>query len=57
VAGIFAKETGYGFSFNVPQDAAASLEAATIPAPESDEKPDSDLERGRPRRSHLQVVK
>ena len=56
VAGIFAKETGYGFSFAVPQDAAASLEAATVPSTEGADKPESDLG-ARPRRSHLQVVK
>ena len=37
VAGIFAKETGYGFAFNSPQDPAASLAAAT--APRDPEKP------------------
>ena len=31
VAGIFAKETGYGFAFSVSQDPAASLAAATAP--------------------------
>ena len=34
VAGIFAKETGYGFAFTVAQDPAASLAAATAPAEE-----------------------
>jgi len=57
VAGIFAKETGYGFSFTVPQDAAASLDAATAPATEAGDKSDGDLDQARPRRSHLQVVK
>src|SRR5450432_109255 len=31
VAGIFAKETGYGFAFTVPTDPVASLDAATAP--------------------------
>ena len=64
VAGIFAKETGYGFAFSVPTDPVASLTAATSPA----EAPnvnvnDAPVENGKapddkPRRpSHLQVVK
>ena len=35
IAGIFAKETGYGFAFTVARDPAASLAAATAP-PELD---------------------
>jgi stringent starvation protein B len=57
VAGIFAKETGYGFAFSVPQDPAASLAMATEP---SDLEPDGDkaLTDDKPRRpSHLQVIK
>jgi len=56
VAGIFAKETGYGFAFSVPQDPAAALAAATEPSLElAGDKP---LEDDKPRRpSHLQVVK
>jgi stringent starvation protein B len=54
VAGIFAKETGYGFAFNVPQDPAASLAAATAPD-EARGKLEADKPRARP--SHLQVVK
>jgi stringent starvation protein B len=57
VAGIFAKESGYGFAFTVPSDPAESLDAATtsppsppLDAPGSDNKP-----RSRPK--HLQVVK
>jgi len=64
VAGIFAKETGYGFAFSVPSDPVASLAAATSPS----EAPDVNVgeaqaENGKtpddkPRRpSHLQVVK
>jgi len=56
VAVIFAKETGYGFAFSVPQDPAAALAAATEPSLElAGDKP---LEDDKPRRpSHLQVVK
>jgi len=56
VAGIFAKETGYGFAFSVPQDPAAALAAATEPSLElTGDKP---LDDDKPRRpSHLQVVK
>ena len=53
IAGVFAKESGYGFAFTVPTDPAASLDAATAPQPTAatpDDKP-----RGRPK--HLQVVK
>jgi stringent starvation protein B len=56
VAGIFAKETGYGFAFSVAQDPAASLAAETSPesgaldAGEGDRKP-------RQRPKHLQVIK
>lgn len=56
VAGIFAKETGYGFAFSVAQDPVASLAASTSPEgtpvdqPEGERKP-----KGRP--PHLQVIK
>jgi len=67
VAGIFAKETGYGFAFTVSQNPAASLAAATAP-PESDIESalEADLKeakeapnRGKrkPRAPHLQVIK
>jgi stringent starvation protein B len=63
VAGIFAKETGYGFAFTVAQDAAASLAAVTAPE-ESDidaalekDKRDAAEDKPRPRPSHLQVIK
>ena len=61
IAGVFAKETGYGFAFAQSADPAASLEAATVPLP-----PDDTVENGsrgakadeRPKRpSHLQVIK
>jgi len=57
VAGIFAKETGYGFAFNVAQDPAASLAAATAPAEESRARADGEVDKTRTRPSHLQVVK
>ena len=56
VAGIFATETGYGFAFNVPQDPAASLAAATLPHEEI-RKAEGNGEKPRARPSHLQVVK
>src|SRR5437764_13088341 len=64
VSGIFAKETGYGFAFNVTQDPVSSLEAASEPV--NAEKAQSAEERsgdgngngGKPKRpSHLQVIK
>jgi hypothetical protein len=53
--GIFAKETGYGFSFSAPDDPVAALASSTAPR-------DGDLsprmgEAQRKRPSHLQVVK
>ena len=57
VAGIFAKETGYGFAFNVPQDPAASLANATAPTEEPRARAESNGEKSRSRPSHLQVVK
>lgn len=61
VAGIFAKETGYGFAFSVPQDPAASLAAATEPSlldGDSDGDKSDDKSDDKPRRpSHLQVIK
>ena len=63
VAGIFAKETGYGFAFTVAQDAAASLEAVTAPEePDIDAALDKDKRdaadgKPKPRPSHLQVIK
>ena len=56
VGGIFAKETGYGFAFNVAQDPAASLAAATIP-PDEARKAEGNGDKSRTRPSHLQVVK
>ncbi len=58
VAGIFAKETGYGFAFTVAQDPVAALAAATAPeaAPASDEGGDAER-KPRARPTHLQVIK
>ena len=57
VAGIFAKETGYGFAFNVPQDPASSLASATAPIEEEGARSESSGDKPRSRPSHLQVVK
>jgi len=66
VSGIFAKETGYGFAFTIPQDPAAAL-AATLPQDQDiDAALDRDLQdardakdggKNKPRPSHLQVIK
>jgi stringent starvation protein B len=54
VAGIFAKETGYGFAFTVSIDPAASLDAATAPG----SPPPGSTANDKPKRpKHLQVVK
>jgi stringent starvation protein B len=54
VIGIFAKETGYGFSFTAPDDPVAAL-ASSSGARDVDAQP----KLGEPsrKRSHLQVVK
>ena len=69
VAGIFAKETGYGFAFTVAQNPAASLAAATSPEPQIEAALDADLKeaknakesgdrgKGKARASHLQIIK
>jgi stringent starvation protein B len=67
IAGIFAKETGYGFAFASAPDPAASLAAATATLEggmdgalvrEGEEAGDGkDAGKGKPRPSHLQVVK
>jgi stringent starvation protein B len=59
VAGIFAKETGYGFAFAVASDPVASLAAATAPRGEDDAKTRPNGDNGKPksRPSHLQVIK
>ena len=64
VAGIFAKESGYGFAFTVAQDPATSLAAATElvtadldAALDKDRKEGQDDGKPKPRPSHLQVIK
>jgi stringent starvation protein B len=54
VIGIFAKETGYGFSFSAPDDPVAAL-AGTGSSRDADGARLGDSARKRP--SHLQVVK
>ena len=68
VAGVFAKETGYGFAFTIARDPVASLAAATAPPPEADigaglerdlRQPRAVKTRGKAktRPPHLQVIK
>ena len=67
VAGVFAKETGYGFAFTIARDPVTSLAAATAPpdtetgaAPERDvRQPEPAKGRGKAkaRPSHLQIIK
>lgn len=61
VAGIFAKETGYGFAFTVGDDAVTSLEKATTPMLSSVEgepgPPVGEDAKTRGKPSHLSVVK
>ena len=67
VAGIFAKETGYGFAFAVSTNPVASL-AAAIAAPESDidsalatdvkdVQDTKERAKAKARPSHLQIIK
>jgi stringent starvation protein B len=57
IAGVFAKESGYGFAFTVPSDPVTSLHAATAPieAPDADAATADKKPRERPK--HLQVIK
>jgi stringent starvation protein B len=67
VSGIFAKETGYGFAFTVAQDPAAALAATITPLEHDidaqlekdvqDEREAKDGGKGKPRPSHLQIIK
>jgi stringent starvation protein B len=64
VAGIFAKETGYGFAFAAPADPVASLTAATAPSEavaldDTRAGGESGNGNGKPKGkpSHLQVIK
>ena len=52
VAGIFAKETGYGFAFTVAQEPVAASGNTDAPAAGGDAEPKP---RGKP--THLQVIK
>ena len=54
VAGIFAKETGYGFAFTISEDPVTSLTNATAPAVGPVDDADA---KSRPKPSHLSVVK
>ncbi|MFO1282060.1 MAG: ClpXP protease specificity-enhancing factor [Burkholderiales bacterium] len=56
VAGVFAKETGYGFAFSVASDPVASLAATTSPEGTPVDNGDAERKpRGRP--PHLQIIK
>jgi stringent starvation protein B len=55
VIGIFAKETGYGFSFSAPDDPVAAL--ASSSGQRDAEGPPKMVDPARKRPSHLQVVK
>ena len=59
VTGIFARETGYGFSFSGAQDPVASLVAATAPRDPEPPEPVAVKEGRKPkaRPSHLQIIK
>jgi stringent starvation protein B len=57
VAGIFAKESGYGFAFTMPSDPVASLDAATAPTQASPGVTSTTDAKPRERPNHLQVVK
>ena len=67
IAGVFAKETGYGFAFTVAHDPVASLAAATAPpgpdigaALERDLNESGATKSGGKRKSrppHLQIIK
>ena len=67
VAGIFAKETGYGFGFAPAQESVASSTSTTaalesdielaLERDADDERNGKDGGKGKPRPSHLQVVK
>jgi stringent starvation protein B len=66
VSGIFAKETGYGFAFTIAQDPAAVLSATTLQEQDIDAALEKDVQdardakdggKGKPRPSHLQIIK
>jgi stringent starvation protein B len=65
VSGVFAKETGYGFAFALPQDPVAALTEATAPqqtaaapaATDGSGGSGKNARRTKGRPSHLQVIK
>ena len=67
VAGIVAKETGYGFAFTVSQNPVTALAAISPPEPDIDASLEVDApevnattkvpEKSKARSSHLQVIK
>ena len=57
IAGVFAKESGYGFAFTVPSDPVTSLHSATAPIQASDADASASGKKPRERPKHLQVVK
>ena len=66
IAGVFAKETGYGFAFTIARDPAASLATATAPPDTATgSTPERELRRApaktrakaKARPSHLQIIK
>ena len=57
IAGVFAKESGYGFAFTVPSDPVTSLQAATAPDRGAGRRRYGDGQKPRERPKHLQVVK
>ena len=66
VSGIFAKETGYGFAFTMAHDPAAALSATTLQEQDIDAALEKDVQdardakdggKGKPRPSHLQIIK
>ena len=56
MAGVFAKETGYGFAFAATKDPAASLNAATAPLDSSLEPNGGDKGDDRPKRPSHDVL-
>ena len=57
IAGVFAKESGYGFAFTVPSDPVTSLHSATAPRETADGNAAGAEKKPRERPKHLQVVK
>jgi stringent starvation protein B len=57
IAGVFAKESGYGFAFTVPSDPVTSLHSATAPIETPDVNAAGAEKKPRERPKHLQVVK